>query len=294
MQSQLTLETFVADEKEVLSLLPRQLQHDLLVEVRLRPVTSHSFFASLNEKFQAAMQDICVRGLQQQAVGATTLFFEKDTHNAEMVFVIDGELGYMNKHYRKTDSRVSSTSGSSMAVGPSGVSFAEPLAPSPTAKMLKKALAVVGVVKPDDEGHVFEQFVTAGTYVCEQSLWVEWRKQGALVATSGCYVLTLGAVDLKTSLSTYPIAEGRVALYAWSYARSLGRVYRNGQTITDLTRIMVTIPSYEATDSFPLLPSLQTVTEISDGTHSAELLLRSGESRVNVADELVTGSLMHI
>merc|ERR1712232_1261508 len=82
------------DSEEVLRLLPPQLQNELLFIVRKRPVLAHPFFYSLHEMAEDVVHEICVNALKLEFIGATTVFFAKDSKCTSMVFVLEGELGY--------------------------------------------------------------------------------------------------------------------------------------------------------------------------------------------------------
>lgn len=67
----------------------------------------------------------------------------------------------------------------------------------------------------------------------EMALWIEWRNQGTLMATSGSHVLSLCSDDLKRVLrSTDSKIEVDVSLYAWCFARTMKILCDEGKYVT--------------------------------------------------------------
>merc|ERR1711972_625455 len=112
---------------------------------------------------------------------------------------------------------------------------------------------------------MFTTFVAAGDAASEVALWIEWRKQGSLIAITGCQLLTLNVDHLTRALEEHPASESRVALYAWCYARSVQTLLDSGVRINDLTHVDIEQPTHEDVTHYP---SLSTFSFASHRPHS--------------------------
>lgn len=250
MSSQLQLDRSSANEQQILSLLPPQLKHELLYQVRHRLIITQPFFEHFNETFEDVMREVCLDApkgaLEQYAVGATALVSEKGTRSTQIMFVIEGEIGYAPNH-RGTPGILelsSCASDRTSSVAAQVVRLSMPLCLDTPARGTTKHSA-----------DIFETFVRSGAWLSEPALFIEWRKQGTLIATTGCNLLTLDSKDLKKVLEGHPPAAARVALYAWCYAVAVKELLDDDITITDLDRIAIARPKSDDLAEYPVVPS---------------------------------------
>merc|ERR1712187_909477 len=102
-----------------------------------------------------------------------------------MLFVLEGELGYAPNHTWDQGNIKIVTKKVDKALMKRNIT---------TSLAARIDAPCVDADQPHNAA-VFTKFVRAGAYLCEMSLWIDWRKEGTLIATTGCRMLSLDAKE---------------------------------------------------------------------------------------------------
>jgi len=247
IRSQQILNDSEANEKLVLTFLPKQLRRELLFELRQETIAKHRFFRMFGHEFPAAMRHLCADVIGTVNAAATELVFERGDRCGEMLFVAKGELGYYLSSYDVKEQQIDGLNNNyceSIGVGDilaamfdfRGVNTPE-MSQSPSVSL---------------QGEQQELPVRCGSWICEPTIWVEWRCQGTLVAKFGSVLLKLEAGAFAGMLERHSNAWARAAVYGWRYANILIS-HLQAQEMSDLYKFRVSTPTHEEARLFPTL-----------------------------------------
>lgn len=176
-------------EQQVMALLPKQLQHDLMYEQRVCTITRHSFFCNLHGDFHRAFHHLCHAAVQVLPVAKFEQVFEKGDACKRMVFVERGEVIY---------SKEPALAGVGQSTPPDDV--LEDFAACPETLVLRK-----------------------GIWLSEPALWMEWFNYGRLVGRVGGALLAVDAEQLARLLPNYRDACAMAVVYARWFLRELSK-----------------------------------------------------------------------
>jgi len=168
-------------EAEVMKLIPKQIQNELLHAVRKPILIQYPFFQHLDVLHPAVLVCICCKGVQLQVCHRADAVFEYGDPCNCMWFVAAGELKYsLTENTNSVHSQFLAT---------------------------------------DEEGSGEE--VLAGMWISEAALWVSWYNRGALHASRSSALLCLDVSDFQQALKAFRDVHAAAALYAMKFVKAL-------------------------------------------------------------------------
>jgi hypothetical protein len=197
------------DEDEVLAVLPRHLQVELLFQVRSPVLTCLPFFMTLVKESLASMRHVCHQRAQTVASAHHEVVFDTGDACCRIFFMdsmttkyyqLFGQAGTFDKR-------------------PSAFSLDEP---EQKKKEKGGVLKIFQKKQPKHRDSMSEgmydnedcQIIRQGSWICEAALWTDWENKGRLVADDYGLMLSLEAADLALGLKGFPDAFIMTALYA--------------------------------------------------------------------------------
>jgi len=146
----------------------------------------------------------------------TEVIFERGDSCDSMVFVEQGDLCYSIKHHLKQSvlewAGTRSTRQSVMSLRTFGT----------------------GDFDSSIKDHLEGIDVNAGMWLAEAALWVQWRNQGELVATSACQLLYLSADKFSKISKQFTDATAICGVYSRAFCGNMSGVYPLSDIQTDL------------------------------------------------------------
>jgi len=188
------------DEPLALQLLPKQLYTELVFEARSPHLMKHPLFRYV-AGMSYCMRSACSHGVKPRPARAMEVLFEKGGECEHMIFVERGALIYSTGEHLKQQ----------MA------NCADSLFQNPSLTLGKVTFKQGHVTFLD---HVDGEEVITGMWLSEAALWLHYTHRGALVATSDCQLLQLGAPDFANVVKQFPDVASLCGLYSRSFYKA--------------------------------------------------------------------------
>eukprot|EP00928_Gymnodinium_smaydae_P026615 TRINITY_DN20842_c0_g1_i1.p1 TRINITY_DN20842_c0_g1~~TRINITY_DN20842_c0_g1_i1.p1 ORF type:complete len:703 (-),score=61.13 TRINITY_DN20842_c0_g1_i1:94-2202(-) len=189
----------VAVEAEVVELLPKHLQANLVFRIRVPLIQMHPLFGRLNRGQPRALRHVCLRGFQHIVATRSEEVFDHGDFCDSILFVSQGTFHYRHGVLDKTN-----------------------------AYMMDIHQIELGNVLLEGE------LLSRGIWLCEPALFTEWSNQGRLEACESSSLLSLESSDFQRVLSGYAVAHAMVSAYGTALVKEI-----NGrQTLSDLMEVL--------------------------------------------------------
>jgi len=196
-------------EKFVLSILPKQLQNDLLYEVRAPPLVAHRFFDAINMSFPQAVKHVTRQALRPVLTHQEETIFETGDACNRMIFAYRGRFIYSQNDKETHDKIVRQAEHD-------GELPAAKEVPIPTAGEASMGLESAGFTAV-----LAGQEVSTGVWLSEAALWLEWQNQGMFTALTDGLFFALEVESFDTVVSSYIDVIALVVAYALQFEISL-------------------------------------------------------------------------
>eukprot|EP00928_Gymnodinium_smaydae_P097058 TRINITY_DN8703_c0_g1_i1.p1 TRINITY_DN8703_c0_g1~~TRINITY_DN8703_c0_g1_i1.p1 ORF type:complete len:694 (+),score=66.61 TRINITY_DN8703_c0_g1_i1:57-2138(+) len=179
----------MAVEAEVVELLPKHLQSDLVFQIRSPLVRMHPLFNQMSFLCPRALRHVCLSGWRHIVAHRNEEMFHYGDCCNSMVFLSQGRLHYI--HHSEADA-------------------------------LKEALDALD--HESEETQPVGEMLSRGIWLCEPAIFVEWINCGVLEAASSSSLLSLSALDFERTLKDYRSALELAASYSRELVRELNKV----------------------------------------------------------------------
>lgn len=179
----------------VLSLLPQQLQTELLFEARSPILVKHAFFRCLAAQ-NHCIRSLCAKTLTSTSATATEVVFERGDTGEHMLFVESGDLKYSACEDLKHQMKLWAGS-----------------------EIHQKKLGRMLTISDSStlHGKLDGQKVASGMWLSEAALWLDWRHRGELIATRICHLMELHASAFADVVKQYPSVWSLCGLYSGAF-----------------------------------------------------------------------------
>lgn len=254
IQTHMKVQTDVKDESEILGYLPRSMQITLLHEVRAPIYRGHDFFKDLNEDFVQVARSLCMDAFHLLPARTKEIIFEAKEPIKHMLFLEKGEYTYSNQ------SMAASPGIGRQAAGILDSTYNVETKVKTSSFLLGSLMKALHRSRTPDIGTCFDGIPLGfGSWICEPSLWVEWRTAGKLSSSTDGQYLALDAVLFAECLTSIPEAHYRAAVYAWYFVRKL-QEYSRQERADDLFG-QVAFRIYEENEVYPWSPDFVDLVE---------------------------------
>lgn len=222
------------NEEQVLLILPKHVQNEVLFEVRSPVLIAHPLFAELCDEFQSTMRYICRKVVKVVTAVKYEVVFDRGEACSRMLFLdkVTGKYGdpygpgQGKMPWKEDEAQMGATA------TPSGVLSLDDASEAPKNRWFTKptyaefrhsktggslARASMAMGRTPSQGmEDLEQGkkLKAGTRLSEPALWIEWISKGRLVASSHGHIFAVDATDLASALINHPDAFAVAVLYA--------------------------------------------------------------------------------
>lgn len=180
------------EDRELLKVLPLQLQKAIFMEARISSVGKHYFFYWIKVSHITAMRDLCHTAFTSMLRLAGESVFQVGDACQQMFFVESGELKYIRPFLARSPAVMSCDT--------------PPLRDSGGSNVEK----------------LFGERLTRCHWVGEPALWIRgWQNRGDLIAGADCSMLSLESGTLAQVIHVYPMTHFEVCLYAKLFLQHL-------------------------------------------------------------------------
>jgi len=224
----------------VLGFLPKQIMMDLLYEIRAPVLDVHMLFSDFHQEFPRMLRRVCAEATKLVPVQADELVFARGDACARVFFVESGELTYEWAPASRSSQR-----SRRLSAPVSGGS-------SPKQIVFHHTESSERDNEDDDVVNL-----SAGHWLSEAALWIEWEHCGQLKAVSQSSFLTLEVPDFISVVTLFKEARVRCVLYARSFLSSLMDLPRQSDVLAPL-------------DEYMQLPSSRTTSKESKSSNALE------------------------
>jgi len=187
------------DEVDLLNPLPKQLQAELLFEARSPHLMRHPFLDYISGK-SYCLRSLCSQATTSVPARSTEVVFERGMQCNRMIFVELGELVYSTHE----------------DLNPQMAEFAHVSMRCESKKWGKKLLVQEAVPLKD---HVAGHEVASGVWLSEAALWLHWKHNGGLVATTDCQLLELDAKEFARTVKQFHEVDSFCGMYARAFCK---------------------------------------------------------------------------
>eukprot|EP00927_Polykrikos_kofoidii_P005413 TRINITY_DN12147_c0_g1_i1.p1 TRINITY_DN12147_c0_g1~~TRINITY_DN12147_c0_g1_i1.p1 ORF type:complete len:842 (-),score=165.59 TRINITY_DN12147_c0_g1_i1:251-2716(-) len=175
-------------DADVLQILPSSLVVELVYEVRSPVFLQHKFFAFMDDAHSRIVRRLTHETMASMWQAPNELIFQMSEEADRMYFVTTGHLVYM----------VECGVGGTRSSGREG---------------------------DDDATNGFD--INADSFLCEQSLWVDWDHAGELIAVTDVCVMFVLALPFSRVMESHPPAHAIAVLYARQFLAALNCFGKN-------------------------------------------------------------------
>lgn len=190
-------------EKFVLSILPKQLQSDLLYEVRAPSLVAHRFFDSINMHFPQAIKHVTMQAVRPVLTHQDETIFETGDACNRMIFAYRGRFIYSQNDKETHQKCVQKASDDAVAITTDPQS------------------SVAHDKEDKEDNECLAQEVGTGVWLSEAAIWLEWQNQGILTALNDGLFFSLDTESFHPVVASYIDVLSLVIAYAMQFEFTL-------------------------------------------------------------------------
>lgn len=181
------------NEKMILSILPKNVQTQLLFEVRSPVIIAHPLFSNMNDEFQWFMRHLCRKVVKLAAAVKHEVVFDKGDACCRMLFMDKCSGRYVLQTEKRSSVRELNGKINEIEVNEQEI-------------VLRDNLGVK---------------VPPRSWISEPALWVEWLNRGRLVSASHGHMFAIESMLLAEGLQSHPDTLALTVLYARSLVQEM-------------------------------------------------------------------------
>eukprot|EP00929_Paragymnodinium_shiwhaense_P100080 TRINITY_DN62125_c0_g1_i1.p1 TRINITY_DN62125_c0_g1~~TRINITY_DN62125_c0_g1_i1.p1 ORF type:complete len:996 (+),score=186.86 TRINITY_DN62125_c0_g1_i1:127-3114(+) len=215
-------------EEQVLRILPRHVQADVLFEIRAPILRHHNLMNSISAFSQAVMRYVCRSVVQPIGAIKNEIVFDTGDPCARMLFFVKGQMEYGDA--------ISPTVVNVMSSNPplqrrnsdsSTQADSEPLSPTSwrdsisTGRLARQKTDLGDMIAPKQVNPNTAVSLSPGKSLSEAALWLEWSNKGRLVAESLSYMYALDAMVFGKAMRQHADVHAITVLYARQFWEEL-------------------------------------------------------------------------
>jgi hypothetical protein len=209
-------------ELTVLACLPRQLQAELIVEVRKPFLTQHPLFSTFANVFDKTHRELCTKVVRPVYAVRDEIVFEEDDICSRMLQLEEGQLSYGSSEAldskAENDAKMANENEAFCNFDVGGIAGKSSSSFGPS---FTRDFSISSEKSRVNEVESFGQLVENGQFVSEAALWVSWSNQGTLLAEGNCRLLEVQSEVLAEMLKTHRSVLTLTVAYARRFRQAL-------------------------------------------------------------------------